>query len=61
MRAILTRTLRKEVREYIRFTQRFPLTQDFSPTDEEIRLYESVSAYLQRDELMRCQRASARR
>jgi len=46
------RTLRKQVLEYIRFTQRIPLTQDFLPTDEEQALYEAVSAYLQREVLL---------
>lgn len=45
---ICQRTLRRQVTEYIRYTNRVSLTQDFTPTDEEVRLYESVSAYLQR-------------
>jgi superfamily II DNA or RNA helicase len=45
------RTLRKQVKEYIRFTERVPITQEFLPTDLEQRLYEEVSAYLQRDVL----------
>lgn len=49
LRSICTRTLRKQVLEYIRYTERLPLTQEFFPTDEEQRLYEEVSAYLQRD------------
>lgn len=48
---LCTRTLRKQVREYIRFTARVPLTQEFYPTDEEQHLYEVVSAYLQRPKL----------
>ncbi|MDQ2667268.1 MAG: DEAD/DEAH box helicase [Gemmatimonadota bacterium] len=48
---LLTRTLRKQVLEYIRFTQRVPLTQEFVPSDDEHRLYELVSAYLQREHL----------
>jgi adenine-specific DNA-methyltransferase len=52
MRPVLTRTLRKQVLEYIRFTQRVPLTQDFLPTPSEVELYDSVSAYLQRDVLL---------
>lgn len=48
---LCTRTLRKQVQEYIRFTRRVPLTQEFYPTDEEHHLYESLSAYLQRDVL----------
>ena len=38
--------------EYIRFTQRVPLTQEFVPSDDELRLYELVSAYLQRENLV---------
>jgi adenine-specific DNA-methyltransferase len=48
---ICTRTLRKQVLEYVRFTQRIPITQDFIPTDAEHELYQQVSAYLQRPEL----------
>jgi ERCC4-related helicase len=42
------RTLRKHVREYIRFTERVPITQEFLPSEAEHRLYEEVSTYLQR-------------
>ena len=49
LRPICTRTLRKQVLEYVRFTERLPITQDFIPTDEEQRLHEDVSAYLQRE------------
>jgi adenine-specific DNA-methyltransferase len=48
---ICTRTLRKQVLEYIKFTQRVPLTQDFLPTDDEQELYRLVSQYLQRETL----------
>lgn len=48
---LCTRTLRKQVLEYIRFTQRVPITQEFVPGDDEHRLYELVSAYLQRENL----------
>lgn len=51
LRPLLTRTLRKQVLEYIRFTQRVPLTQDFLPSAAEVQLYDQVSAYLQRDVL----------
>lgn len=44
------RTLRKDVLEYIRYTERRALTQPFKPTDEEQALYERVSAFLQREE-----------
>lgn len=49
---ICTRTLRKQVQAYVRFTRRTPLTQEFLPSDEEQRLYDEVSAYLQREELL---------
>ena len=45
---VCKRTLRRQVTEYIRYTNRRSLTQDFTPNDEEWQLYESVSAYLQR-------------
>jgi len=45
------RTLRRQVTEYVRYTRRIPITQDFTPTDEEQQLYDGVSAYLQRGRL----------
>ena len=48
---LIIRTLRKQVQEYIPFTKRIPLTHKFIPTDDEQRLYEAVSAYLQRKDL----------
>jgi len=46
---ICIRSLRKQVTEYVPFTNRVPITQDFLPTDEEQQLYDSVSTYLQRE------------
>src|SRR5690606_12487184 len=43
------RTLRRQVKEYVKYTQRIPITQKFMPTNEEWELYEKVSSYLQRD------------
>ena len=43
------RTLRNQVNEYIRYTERRTITQPFSPNDEEQHLYDSVSRFLQRD------------
>ncbi|MFQ5779159.1 MAG: SNF2-related protein [Nitrospiria bacterium] len=43
------RTLRKQVMEYVSFTKRVPITQDFLPSDAEQILYDRVSAYLQRE------------
>lgn len=45
------RTLRRQVLEYIRYTNRIPLTEDFYPTDDEIALYDMVTEYLQRETL----------
>jgi superfamily II DNA or RNA helicase len=44
------RTLRRQVVEYIQYTERRPLTFKFSPTDDEQKLYEAVSEYLMREE-----------
>lgn len=49
---VCIRTLRKQVIEYIPYTNRIPITQDFTPSDEEHDLYESVSAFLQRESLI---------
>ena len=45
------RTLRRQVLEYIRFTNRIPLTEDFYPTEDEYALYDMVTEYLQREVL----------
>lgn len=47
---IVKRTLRKDVREYIRYTQRLPITVTFDPDAPENHLYEEVSEFLQRDD-----------
>ena len=44
------RTLRNEVMEYIRYTERRAITRPFKPTDEEHALYEAVSGFLQRED-----------
>ena len=49
---VCSRTLRRQVREYVNYTQRLSITEDFTPTPDEARLYEAVSDYLQRDELL---------
>lgn len=45
------RTLRRQVLEYVKYTNRHALVQEFVPTPEEQRLYDLVSNYLQRDAL----------
>jgi superfamily II DNA or RNA helicase len=44
------RTLRRDVTEYIRYTDRKALTQPFTPSDDEHAFYESVSTFLQRED-----------
>ena len=48
--AFCKRTLRNEVMEYIRYTERRPITQPFKPTDQEHEFYEEVSSFLQRED-----------
>ncbi len=48
---ICKRTLRKQVLEYVKFTDRHALVQEFVPTPEEQRLYDLVSEYLQQPTL----------
>lgn len=45
------RTLRRQVLEYVPYTNRRALVEEFFPTDDEQRLYDQVSAYLQQDTL----------
>jgi adenine-specific DNA-methyltransferase len=52
LQPVCIRTLRKQVVEYIPFTRRIPITQDFLPSDAEQELYESISEYLQRGQLI---------
>jgi hypothetical protein len=42
------RTLRNQVMEYVRYTERRAITRPFSPSDTEHALYEAVSSFLQR-------------
>jgi ERCC4-related helicase len=44
------RTLRKQVLEYVRYTERKALTQPFNPTDDEQSLYEAISAFLAKED-----------
>lgn len=51
LKPICHRTLRRQVLEYIKYTNRIPLTQEFIPTKDEQDLYEMVSDYLRRPNL----------
>jgi ERCC4-related helicase len=48
---ISKRTLRRDADKYIQFTKRLPLTIEFMPSADEIRLYDEVNEYLQEPEL----------
>lgn len=45
------RTLRKDVLEYIKYTKRLPLVEEFTPSAKEQEVYNLISDFLQRDEL----------
>lgn len=51
LQPICHRTLRRQVLEYIRYTNRIPITQEFFPTEAEQALYDMVSDYLRRPSL----------
>lgn len=44
------RNLRKDVLEYIKYTKRYPLTEEFNATDDEMELYNEISDFLTREE-----------
>lgn len=50
LQAFCWRNLRKDVTEFVQYTRRQLITIPFQPTEQEQRLYEALSAYLQRDE-----------
>jgi superfamily II DNA/RNA helicase len=45
------RTLRRDVQQYVKYTQRRALVEHFSPGDDEMMLYDLVSEYLRRETL----------
>jgi superfamily II DNA/RNA helicase len=47
--AFCKRTLRRDVLEYIRYTERNAITVPFRPSDDEQRIYDAVSTFLLRD------------
>lgn len=51
LKPLCQRTLRKQVLEYINYTNRIALVEEFYPYEEETELYNLVSDYLQRDNL----------
>lgn len=51
LKPLCKRTLRRQVLEYIKYTNRHALVQEFIPSDDEQRLYDLVSDYLQQPTL----------
>jgi ERCC4-related helicase len=51
LKPICQRTLRQQVLQYVSYTKRHALVQEFVPTEEEQRLYNLVSDYLQQPNL----------
>lgn len=51
IKPVCLRTLRRQVLEYIKYTNRMAITQEFYPRKEEQDLYNLVTDYLQRDRL----------
>lgn len=51
LKPICHRTLRRQVTAYVPYTKRHAILQEFSPDEAEDRLYDLVTAYLQRDNL----------
>lgn len=51
LKPVCIRTLRRQVLEYINYTERKPITQDYVPTEQEVELYNGMSEYLQRAKL----------
>ena len=48
LKPLCKRTLRQQVLEYVKYTNRHALVQEFVPSEDEQRLYDLVSDYLQR-------------
>lgn len=51
LRNFCKRTLRSDVTEYVRYTNRIAILQEYSPTKDEETLYNDISAYLQTEKL----------
>jgi superfamily II DNA or RNA helicase len=47
---VVIRTLRRQVKEYVKYTARRSFVEDFAPMEQEQELYDRVSEYLRRDD-----------
>jgi superfamily II DNA or RNA helicase len=51
LKPLCKRTLRRQVLEYVKYTNRHAIVQEFVPSPDEQRLYDLVSQYLQQEKL----------
>jgi len=51
LKPIVKRTLRKDVIEYINYTKRIPIVEEFTPSKEEVALYDLISDFLLNEDL----------
>lgn len=51
LQPLCIRTLRKQVTEYVPYTKRIPITQEYNPSKDEQKLYDYITNYLQEDKL----------
>jgi SNF2 family DNA or RNA helicase len=52
LQSFCRRTLRRQVVEYVQYTERRPLTIRFHPTDDEQALYQAISDFLNREDTL---------
>jgi len=57
LKPIVKRTLRKDVVEYINYTKRIPIVEEFTPSKEEVALYDLISDFLLHEDLHSIPRA----
>lgn len=57
LKPIIHRTLRQDVREFVPYRERIPITQQFIPTKEETLLYNNVLEYLRNETIYALPRA----
>jgi len=51
LKPIVKRTLRKDVVEYINYTKRIPIVEEFTPSTDEIALYDLISDFMLNEDL----------
>ncbi|MEI7676199.1 MAG: SNF2-related protein [Bacteroidales bacterium] len=51
LKSIVHRTLRQDVREFVPYRERIPITQQFTPTEPEKQLYNNVLDYLRMESI----------